>query len=125
MPKYESWEAVLSALYAQALHFGSFSEVTAASMEMEPRVFGWVLYILQMRGLIEGCVFQPPKPQDAQKLMGVMRDSLALTPKGFEAAEELLPGAGRTWEKLKGIAEILAQAGSTIMAAVITAWLDR
>ena len=125
MPKYEPWEAVLAALYAQAVHFGSFAEVTAASMEMEPRVFGWVLYILQMRGLIEGCVFQPPRPQDPQKLMGVMRDALALTPKGFDAAEALLPGAGRTWEQLREIASILAQAGSGAMAAIVQRWLDQ
>ena len=76
MPTREKWERVLLALYAEALSCGSFAEVTAKTMGMESGEFGWTLYALQMRGLIEGCRFQPPQPDSPGALMGVLRNAL-------------------------------------------------
>ena len=60
----DDWEKTLLALYAGAVSGAGFNDVRAEELGIAPEKFGWVLYILQMRGLIEGCVFQPPHPGD-------------------------------------------------------------
>ena len=121
-------DAVLLALYAGALHASGFADVTAHRMEMEKREFGWTLYILQMRGWIEGCVFQPPKPGSRDKLMGVLRDELTLTTVGFQRAEALAkeanPEHGETIHALlDGAFRLLENIGCGLMANFIYQWL--
>lgn len=123
MARMESWEKILLALYGEAIHCGSFAEVTATTMEMERREFGWTLYALQMRGLISGCVFQPPKPDAADKIMGVLRDGLMLTPQGFQAAENRF-GAMSSTQRLHGIWELLRDTGCSVMASIIYGWIS-
>lgn len=119
----EGWEKALLALYAEALHCGSFAEVNRVSLGMEKCEFGWTLYLLQMRGLIEGCAFQPPKPDAAGRVMGVIRDGLLLTPRGFDMAEKMLK-PGRAAEALHEIWLLLRDAGASVMAAMIYEWLE-
>ena len=126
--KIEKADAILLALYAGALHGEGFSGVTAAAMETEKRDFGWALYVLQMRGWISGCVFQPPGPGDRERLMGVIRDNLQLTPEGFKRAEEMAaeraPAKGRaTGLLLQGAFELLRDIGCGVMANTIYNWL--
>lgn len=120
----EKWQMVLLALYAEAIHCGSFAEVTAGTMEMESRTFGWTLYVLQMRGLIEGCRFQPPQPGEPGQLMGVLRDGLLLTPAGFQAAEAMLGEHQTTSERLHAVWALLRDVGCGLMANVVYAWLN-
>ena len=123
MKKPEKWQLVLLALYAEAIHCGSFAEVTSRTMGMEPGEFGWTLYNLQMRGLIAGCTFQPPHPDTPGNVMGLIRDSLMLTPEGFRLAERLL-GAGKTEDQaLHGIWCVLRDAGCGVMANIVHGWL--
>lgn len=124
MREREKWQLVLLALYAEALHCGSFAEVTAGTMEIPKGEFGWTLYALQMRGLIAGCAFQPPRPNTPGNLMGVLRSHLALTPWGFQVAEGTLEqedddSVGR----LHAIWEILRDAGCGIMANIVYRWI--
>lgn len=125
----EKHDAVLLALYAQALHGGSFSEVTRVQMEMEPGEFAWALYILQMRGMIGGCVFQPPRPASKDKIMGVLRDDLLLTPDGFNRAESLAKTAAGNDSQLtsgillQGVWNLLANVGCGLMASAIYSWI--
>lgn len=123
MRKYEKWELILLALYAEAIHCGSFAEVTAKTMDMASGEFGWMLYQLQMRGMIEGCRFQPPDPCAPGSLMGVLRDGLMLTPQGFQAAEAQLEKANST-ARLHALWEILRDAGCGVMASIVYGWLQ-
>lgn len=122
----EGWEKALLALYAEAVRCGSFAEVNRTTLEMEKGEFGWTLYQLQMRGMIEGCTFQPPRPEGAGRIMGVMRDNLLLTPRGFEAAEKLLTedARGRRDRTLTEIWTMLRDAGAGAMAAMIYSWIS-
>lgn len=119
----EKWELILLALYAEAIHCGSFAEVTAKTMEMGSGEFGWMLYQLQMRGLIEGCRFQPPSPAAPGCLMGVLRDGLMLTPQGFQTAEGMLRQDSAA-ARLRSVWTILRDAGCTLMASVVYGWLQ-
>lgn len=122
--KYEKWETLLMALYAEALRGGSFAEVTSASMGFSKSEFGWTLYQLQMRGLIEGCVFQPPNPDSPGSIMGVIRNRLLLTPKGFQKGDEMTADAERTDEKLMIVWRILRDVGCGIMANIVYSWIE-
>lgn len=123
MRKREKWELILLALYGEAIHCGSFAEVTAKTMDMESGEFGWTLYQLQMRGMIEGCRFQPPNPCAPGGLMGVLRDGLMLTPQGFQTAEAWLGKTGCS-ASLHALWEILRDTGCGVMAAVVYQWLQ-
>ena len=123
MRKREKWEMILLALYAEAIHCGSFAEVTAGTMDMTSGEFGWMLYQLQMRGMIEGCKFQPPNPCAPGCLMGVLRDGLMLTPLGFQTAEAWL-GTTSPPACLHALWEILRDAGCGVMASVIYQWIQ-
>lgn len=121
-------DALLLALYAGTLHCTGFDDVTASRMEMEKREFGWTLYILQMRGWIAGCVFQPPKPGSKDKLMGVLRDGLMLTPEGFQHAEALAKEAnpehgGTVAALLDGAFRALEGVGCGVMANFVFRWI--
>lgn len=119
----DKWQSTLLALYAEAIHGGSFAEVTAGALNMEKGEFGWTLYQLQMRGMIEGCKFQPPEPGSAGNLMGVIRSGLLLTPKGFETAEAMTAeetDAGR----LNRLWSALRDVGCGVMANIIYGWLN-
>ena len=122
----EGWEKALLALYAEAVRCGSFAEVNRTTLEMEKGEFGWTLYQLQMRGMIEGCTFQPPRPEGAGCIMGVIRDNLLLTPQGFAAAETLLTedARGRRDRTLTEIWTMLRDAGAGAMAAMIYSWIS-
>lgn len=115
-------EKILVALYAEAIHCGNFNEVNRTTMGMESREFGWALYILQMRGLIAGCAFQPPAPGSAENLMGVIRDALILTPEGFRRAEEHF--CGSTERKFHKIWGFLRDAGCQIFAEIVMRWME-
>ena len=120
--QFDKWESVLLALYAGAVSGHGFSDVERLSMEMSENEFGWTLYILQMRGMTEGCRFQPPRPEDREHLMGVIRSGLMLTPKGFEKAEELLTAendAGR----LREMSDILLNIGCGVMANLVSKFM--
>lgn len=68
---------VLLALYSEYTRDdGDFRRIGAEALEMKGNIFGWALYRLQTEGLIEGCKFQPPNPQSANQLIGVLRDGL-------------------------------------------------
>lgn len=123
MQKREKWELILLALYAEAIHCGSFAEVTAKTMDMASGEFGWTLYQLQMRGMIEDCRFHPPDPCAPGNLMGVMRDGLMLTPQGFQAAEAQLGKANST-ARLHALWEILRDTGCGVMASIVYGWLQ-
>lgn len=99
------------ALYGEAISAGNFCEVNKESMDMEARVFGWTLYVLQMEGYIQGCKFQPPTLTTPGDLMGVIRSGLTLTPEGFAEAKKLLSG-NDTPSRLMEIIKILADAGA-------------
>lgn len=128
-PKIEKHEAVLLALYAQALHSGAFAEVTRVQMEMDANEFAWALYILQMRGWICGCVFQPPNPSSKERIMGVLRDALMLTPEGFSHAEALAKAAIGTDVRLPsdmmlhGVWNLMTNIGCSMMASLIYSWI--
>ena len=124
MEKLEGWQLILLALYAEAIHCGSFAEVTAAAMGMPGNEFGWTLYHLQMRGLIEGCRFQPPHPGTPGNLMGTLRDNLMLTPQGFQTAEALLADRRTTAERLHAVWATLRDVGVGVMANIVYAWLN-
>ena len=124
MPTREKWERVLLALYAEALSCGSFAEVTAKTMGMESGEFGWTLYALQMRGLIEGCRFQPPQPDSPGALMGVLSNALLLTPQGFQRAEALLAGRETAAARLHAVWELLRDTGCAVMASIVYSWLQ-
>lgn len=123
MRKLEKWELILLALYGEAIHCGSFAEVTAKTMGMESGEFGWTLYVLQMRELVSGCRFLPPSPSTPNGLMGVLREGLMLTPQGFQTAEARLNGTGSI-ARLHGIWEILRDTGCGVMASIIYGWLQ-
>ena len=149
MRKREKWELILLALYAEAIHCGSFAEVTAGTMDMTSGEFGWMLYQLQNKvenpirfssrcatadgriedssaapgGMIEGCKFQPPNPCAPGCLMGVLRDGLMLTPLGFQTAEAWL-GTTSLSACLRALWEILRDAGCGVMASVIYQWIQ-
>lgn len=123
MRELEKWELVLLALYGEAIHCGSFAEVTAKTMGMESGVFGWTLYVLQMRGMIEGCRFLPPNPGAPDGLMSVLRDGLMLTPQGFQMAEARL-GETNSAAILHRIWEILRDTGCGVMASILYGWLQ-
>lgn len=123
MKRYEKWQLILLALYAEVIRCGSFAEVTASVMDMGRGEFGWTMYQLQMRGHISGCVFQPPHPGAPGNLMGMIRDDLLLTPQGFQAAEAMVnrdTDAGR----LHAAWEIMRDVGCSVMASVIYGWLN-
>ncbi len=128
-PEIEKHEAVLLALYAQALHGGAFCEVTRVQMEMDANEFTWALYVLQMRGWVCGCAFQPPNPSAKERVMGVLRDALMLTPEGFSRAEALARAAVGTdghltsGMMLHGVWNLLSNIGCGIMANVIYSWI--
>lgn len=118
----DSWEKILLALYAGVISGHGFGDVDYLSMEMTKNEFGWTLYILQMRGLIEGCKFQPPRPDDKEHLIGVSRTGLLLTPKGFEKAEEMLTAendAGR----LREVRDAMINIGCGIIANVLSKYM--
>lgn len=123
MRELEKWELVLLALYGEAIHCGSFAEVTAKTMEMESGAFGWTLYALQMRGLISGCRFLPPHPDAPGKIIGVLREGLMLTPQGFQMAEARF-GETSSAARLHRIWEILRDTGCGVMASIIYGWLQ-
>lgn len=123
MKEREPWQLVLLALYAEAVHCGSFAEVTAGTMDMPKGEFGWTLYILQMRGLIAGCVFQPPRPGTPGNLMGVLRSSLTLTPQGFQTAEAMLEGEESTAGRLHAVWVLLRDMGCGVMANIVYRWI--
>lgn len=122
MKKREKWQLILAALYAEAIHCGNFAEVNSGTMEMEPGEFSWTLYMMQMRGLIEGCIFQPPRPDSPGNLMGVLRDNLLLTPQGFQMAEAAL-GRGTDTGRLHAVWDMLRDAGCSVMAEIIYGWI--
>ena len=118
----DKWETVLLALYASVVGGHGFNDVEHLSMGMTENEFGWTLYILQMRGMIEGCKFKPPRPDDKDHMMGVIRSGLLLTPKGFEKAEEMLQAqndAGR----LREVRDILLDVGSQVMANIVSKFM--
>ncbi len=119
---YDKWESVLIALYASALSGHGFNDVNAVSMGMQKGAFGWTLYILQMRGMIEGCKFQPPKQGEPDDRIGVARGALLLTPKGFEKAEEMLTEQSDS-ARLTEARSILANIGCGIMANIISRFM--
>lgn len=119
----ERWQLVLMALYAEAISCGSFAEVTAGTMDLPRNEFGWILYTLQMRGLIAGCVFQPPRPDTPGNLMGVLRSNLTMTPQGFQAAEAMLDGEESTIGQLRAIWAILRDVGCGVMANIVYRWI--
>lgn len=123
MKKLEKWQIVLLALYAEAIHCGSFAEVTSRTMGMTSGEFGWTLYSLQMRGLIAGCVFQPPHPDTPGNLMGLLRDNLMLTPEGFQTAERLLDAEKTADQMLHAIWCVLRDMGCGVMANIVYGWL--
>lgn len=115
----DKWESVLLALYASAIGGRGFRDVDSKTMEMDSNEFGWTLYVLQMRGMIEGCKFQPARPGEKGQLLGVMRDNLLLTPKGFEKAEEMLTEQNDDG-RLREARTILENVGCGIMANIIS-----
>lgn len=123
MNRYEKWQLILLALYAEALRCGSFCEVTAKTMEMDGGVFGWTLYKLQMKGMIEGCRFIPPAPGRPGRTMEALRDGLLLTAEGFRAAEKMLGEGGAEAGQLRAAWEILRDAGCGIMAGIAYEWI--
>ena len=124
MQKPDTEEIILKALYAEAIHHGDFNEVTAQRLDMESRDFGWALYVLQMRGLIEGCKFQPPHPSTPGAVMGVIRRNLTLTAKGFEQVENDM-GVGNTGERLEGLWRFFRDIGVSVFAEQIWAWMQK
>ena len=123
MKEREQWQLVLLALYAEAIHCGSFAEVTAGTMGISKSEFGWTLYLLQMRGLIAGCAFQPPRPNTPGNLMGVLRSNLTLTPQGFQSAEAMLEGDESTVGRLHAVWELLRDMGCGVMANIVYRWI--
>lgn len=123
MRKPNDEEIILKALYAEAIHHGDFNEVTAYKLDMDKREFGWSLYVLQLRGLIEGCKFQPPNPSSPKALMGVIRDNLALTAKGFEQVESGM-SAGDTGAQLEMLWHFFRDIGVSVFAEQIWAWIQ-
>ena len=114
----DNWELTLLALYAGAVSGMGFNDVTARWMEIPEQEFGWTLYIMQMRGVIEGCLFQPPRPGDPDQPMKVNRDALILTPKGFERAEAML-AAQSDGERLDEIYRLMKSFRRMEMAKII------
>ena len=119
----DNWQIVLLALYAEAIHGGSFAEVTAAALDMGKSDFGWTLYQLQMRGMIEGCRFQPPAPDSPGSVMGVIRGGLLLTPRGFETAEAMTEEQSDKGRLMK-LWRLLRDVGCGAMANLIYSWLE-
>ena len=119
----DNWKLMLLALYAGAVSGRGFNEVTAMEMELSEREFNWTLYVMQMRGVIEGCVFTPPRPRDKEQLMQVGRTELMLTPKGFEKVEAML-GAQSDGERLDEIRRLMGAAGKTEIARIIYNWIN-
>lgn len=123
--KLDRIDGLLVALYGGVMGFDGYDSITAERMEMDKLEFGWSLYILQLRGMITGCVFQPPRPGRKEKLMGVIRDNLALTPEGFRRAEELAKEAHpEHWTTRSALAEgiktILVNVGCGVMANYVS-----
>lgn len=119
----DDWEKTLLALYAGAVSGAGFNDVLAEELGIAPGKFGWVLYILQMRGLIEGCVFQPPHPGDQGQVMGVVRTGLMLTPRGFDRVEAMLE-AQRDRGRLREVGRLLMDVGCSVMSDLIYGWMS-
>ena len=120
--------AMLEALYAFTLNGDGFDALTADRMGQTPQAFGWSLYVMQLRGWIAGCKFQPPAPGSPDKLMGVIRSGLTLTEAGFKEAEALArerqPEHGRSIKRLtEGAWLILKDIGCGIMANYVSRWI--
>lgn len=113
-------DKILLALYAGVIHGSGFGDVYAGSMNVSKSEFNWSLYILQMRGLIEGCKFQPAGLCGRE--LRTQREGLLLTPKGFEKVESELESACAS-ERLHEIAKILSADEGTRMAETICRWL--
>jgi hypothetical protein len=116
MRKLDPEEIILKMLYAEAIRHGAFYHVTAKSLGIERGEFGKALWVLQMRGLIEGCQFSQE---------GVMedRDGLLLTAKGFEKIESTL-GSTNNYECLERLREYFNDNGEHELADRIAEWLD-
>lgn len=105
----EIWQYILLALYTCPLMYRGFGDVETVVMEMDPNTFDWSLYILQMRGLISGCDFDPDVPE-GYRTIKVNREKLLLTPEGFMKAEGMLE-AKTSGEQLEEIKKILTESG--------------
>ena len=118
MQKPDTEEIILKALYAEALMHGDFNEVTCSYLCVEHRDFCWALYVLQMRGLIEGCVFHA--------LGGGMdadRQALRLTPRGFEKIESD-DETDDAYGRLKSLHQFFRAGGVSRAAERIARWMQ-
>lgn len=118
----DSWEITLIALYASAITGKGFYQVTEDRLPLRGPGLNWTLYILQMRGMIEGCEFEPPTPGDKDQIMSVERRGMLLTPKGFETAEGML-NQDCDSERLHKAHELLRLARCPQMAELVYSWL--